>query len=72
MSSIAVMTMSESVAVNYKRIKRKNAIIAGGVLGANYPLNSEQRKKDKRVSFKCVKWYINLSPPSNYEFPCHV
>lgn len=54
MSSIAVMTMSESVAVNYKRIKRKNAIIAGGVLGANYPLNSEQRKKDKRVSFKCV------------------
>ncbi len=45
MSSQAVITMSESVALNYKRIKRKNAIIAGGVLGVNYPLNSEHKER---------------------------
>lgn len=45
MSSSAVMTMSESVALNYERIKRKNAIIAGGVLGVNYPLNSKHKER---------------------------
>lgn len=45
-TSLAVKTMSESVALNYKRIKRKNAIIAIiGVLGVDYPLNSEHKER---------------------------
>lgn len=46
MSSVTVMTLSESLALNFKRIKRKNAVIAGGMLVANYPLKGEHKRKE--------------------------
>lgn len=56
MLSVTLMNMLEPVALNYKRTKRKNAIIAGSLLrplkrlGVNYPLNSihKERKTKQR------------------------